>query len=144
MGIVTPSADIELTLNETVLGSLSFNGQRCTAIKLIFVHTSIAATFVRQLADRVNEMKCGLPWEEGVQITPLPEASKPKLMEELVADAVSKGAKVMNSKGGEIHGSLFKPAVVYPVTASMRLWHEEQFGPVVPVAVYENMDEIKE
>jgi len=42
LGIITPSADIEKTLEEVVLGSLSFNGQRCTAIKLVFVHKSIA------------------------------------------------------------------------------------------------------
>jgi len=144
LGIVTKSADIELTLNEVVLGSLSFNGQRCTAIKLVMVHKSIADTFVQQLGEKISAMKCGLPWEEGVKITPLPEAKKPSSMEELIVDAVGKGAKVINANGGEIHGSLFRPAVVYPVTSSMRLWHEEQFGPVVPVAVYQHVDEIKE
>jgi len=144
LGIVTPSADIELSLNEVVLGSLSFNGQRCTAIKLVMVHKSIADAFVKQLGEKISAMKGGLPWEDGVKITPLPESKKPSAMEELIVDAVSKGATVTNANGGEIHGSLFRPAVVYPVTSSMRLWHEEQFGPVVPVAVYEHVDEIKE
>lgn len=114
LGIVTPSADIELSLNEVVLGSLSFNGQRCTAIKLVMVHKSIADSFVAQLGQKISALKCGLPWEQGVQITPLPEAKKPTSMEELIQDAVGKGATVVNADthGGEIHGSLFRPAVV--------------------------------
>mmetsp|Transcript_12138 Transcript_12138/g.10319 ORF Transcript_12138/g.10319 Transcript_12138/m.10319 type:complete len:156 (+) Transcript_12138:747-1214(+) len=114
LGIVTPSADIDKAVDECVLGSLSFNGQRCTAIKLIMVHRSIADVFVPKLADKISSLKCGLPWEEGVKITPLPEAKKPTSMEELITDAVSNGAKVINEHmgGGEIHGSLMRPAVV--------------------------------
>lgn len=113
LGIVTPSADIEKTLEEVVLGSLSFNGQRCTAIKLVFVHKSIAESFVEKLGEKISALKGGLPWEQGVKITPLPKASQPADFEKLIADAVSKGARVVNSSnGGEIHGSLFRPAVV--------------------------------
>ena len=80
----------------------------------------------------------------GVQITPLPEHKKPQYLLDLIADGVSKGAAVVNTKygGGDLYGSLMRPAVVYPVTSDMRLWHEEQFGPVIPIAVYNNLDEI--
>ena len=77
-------------------------------------------------------------------ITPLPEPSKPAYLEELIADAVAKGAAVVNADagGGSVHGSLFIPAVVYPVTPEMRLYREEQFGPVIPVARFADAAEV--
>jgi hypothetical protein len=79
----------------------------------------------------------GLPWEDGVSVTPLPEANKPKFLEGLIADAIENGATLANGEagGGQLAGALMTPAVVDGVTPSMRLFHEEQFGPVVPVAV---------
>jgi glyceraldehyde-3-phosphate dehydrogenase (NADP+) len=83
-------------------------------------------------------LRAGLPWAEGVSITPLPEPQRPAYLEALVADAVGKGARVVNPGGGERRGALFTPAVVYPVTPDMRLWQEEQFGPVVPVGTFKD------
>jgi glyceraldehyde-3-phosphate dehydrogenase (NADP+) len=90
-------------------------------------------------------LKVGLPWEEGVKITPLPEPSKPAYLESLIDDAVSKGAHVVNSGagGGTLAGALFTPAVVFPVSPSMRIFTEEQFGPVVPIAPYDDVLEVQ-
>jgi glyceraldehyde-3-phosphate dehydrogenase (NADP+) len=65
-------------------------------------------------------------------------------MQALIDDAVDKGAAVVNAAfgGGEVTGNLMKPAIVYPVTSEMRLWHEEQFGPVIPVATYSSLDNV--
>jgi glyceraldehyde-3-phosphate dehydrogenase (NADP+) len=124
--IVLPDADLDLAVRECALGSLSYNGQRCTAIKMILLHESIADAF---LADA------------GVQITPLPEEGKTAWMRGLVDDAVSKGAKVVNARGNESEATWMHPAVVYPVGPDARLRHEEQFGPVVPVAPFRDVDE---
>jgi glyceraldehyde-3-phosphate dehydrogenase (NADP+) len=139
--VILPDADLELAVKECLLGTLSFNGQRCTAIKLVFVHESVAADFVERLSAAVSALKIGMPWNEGVSITPLPEPGKPALLAELVADAVAKGARVVNPGGGATAESFFSPAVVYPVSASMRLFREEQFGPVVPVVPFRNPEE---
>lgn len=156
VAVVMPDADMNATLTEVLLGSLSFNGQRCTAIKLTMVHSSIADEFVSKLKQKVNELKCGLPWEEGVAITPLPDgAKKVEYLRGLLIDADNKGAKTINfdEGGGNVissqktkytSASLFKPAVVYPVTSDMRLWQEEQFGPIVPVAVYSDVSQVIE
>ena len=61
-------------------------------------------------------------------------------MQELVADAVAKGAGVVNEGGGTTAGTLFYPAVVFPVREGMKLYREEQFGPVVPVAPFEDLE----
>ncbi|SAK79868.1 aldehyde dehydrogenase [Caballeronia hypogeia] len=139
--IVLPDADIDTAVRECVAGSLSFNGQRCTALKLIFVHRSIADTFVSRFSRAVQDLKCGMPWEKGVQITPLPDQQKPRYLDECVAQAVSLGACVVNPGGGDSAGTLFRPAVVYPVTDEMKLYHEEQFGPVVPIVPFDDVSE---
>jgi len=94
----------------------------------------------------VAALKAGLPWTDGVSITPLPEPTRPGYLQSLVEDAVSKGANVINSHlgGGQLDGNLFYPAIVAPVTKLMKLWHEEQFGPVVPIAYYSDRREVEE
>ena len=139
--IVLPDADLELAVEECLQGSLSFNGQRCTALKIIFVHRDIAAPFVQRMAQGIRALRCGVPWQEGVAITSLPEPEKPEYLEGLVADARAHGGRVVNEGGGLRSGSFFYPALVYPVTPAMRLYAEEQFGPVVPVVPYDDLSE---
>jgi aldehyde dehydrogenase (NAD+) len=138
--IVLPDADIELAVKECLLGSLSFNGQRCTALKMLLVHQSVAEPFLRRFCEELAKVKVGMPWEKGVSITPLPEPAKAASMAEMVEDAVSHGARVVNEGGGAAAGTLFYPAVVYPVREGMRLYREEQFGPVVPVMPFEDLE----
>jgi glyceraldehyde-3-phosphate dehydrogenase (NADP+) len=61
-------------------------------------------------------------------------------MTQLVEDAKAKGARVVNEGGGTVGGTLFYPAVVYPVAEGMKLYREEQFGPVVPVSVFDDLE----
>jgi len=140
--IVLPDADLGLAVSECVQGTLSYNGQRCTALKLILVHASIADDFVDRFRRAVDALRRGMPWDEGVAITPLPDRDKPAYLAGLVEDAARFGAAVVNERGGEIHGSFYHPAVVFPVDARARLYREEQFGPVVPIACYEDLDEV--
>jgi len=139
--IVTANADIKLAVQETVLGSLSFNGQRCTAIKIVFVHKSIADEFLQQLKVEVSKLKYGMPWEKGVGLTPLPEPHKPAYLKEIIEDAKANGAKVINENGGATVESFVYPAIVYPVNEKMKLYREEQFGPVIPVIPFEDLNE---
>lgn len=134
--IVLPHADLDLAVRESVTGALSFNGQRCTALKLFFVHESVADAFVLRLRAAVSALGLGMPWDPGAAITPLPEDGKAAYLEGLIADARAHGADVVNENGGASRATLVTPAVLYPVTARMRVYHEEQFGPVVPVAVF--------
>ncbi len=137
--IVTESAQLDVAINECLLGSLSFNGQRCTAIKIIFVHKSLAEAFNKGLAEKIESLKVGMMWDPGVQITPLPEPNKPAYLKELIEDAKLHGASVINPHGGENFKSIFFPALLYPVNSKMKVWHEEQFGPVVPVVPFEDL-----
>jgi glyceraldehyde-3-phosphate dehydrogenase (NADP+) len=139
--ILLPDADLKTALPEILTGTLTFNGQRCTALKILFVHRSIADEFLAQYSQALAKLKVGLPWDDGVNITPLAEWNKVQYLNELIADAEAHGAKVVNEGGGASGGTLFNPAVLYPVNDQMRIWQEEQFGPVIPVTVYDEIEE---
>lgn len=139
--IILKNADVDATVKEIILGSLSFNGQRCTALKMVLVHQSLAEKFIEKFDAAIQQLKLGMPWDNGVQITPVAEAEKPAYLKELIDDAVSKGAIIVNKHGGEQALSFVFPTVVYPVKPGMTIYNEEQFGPVIPIASFENIDE---
>ncbi|MEE9364342.1 MAG: NADP-dependent glyceraldehyde-3-phosphate dehydrogenase [Cellulophaga sp.] len=139
--IVLPDADMDLTIDECISGTLSFNGQRCTALKVLYVHEEIVDEFNKKFAARVDVLKFGNPWEDGVQLTPLPEPGKPTYIKELIDDAVEKGAKIINKKGGNKFDNFIWPAILYPVSKDMRVYQEEQFGPVIPVVSFKDIEE---
>ena len=138
--IVLPDADIELTVKECLLGTLSFNGQRCTALKMLIVHRSIAEAFLRRFTEELAKLKVGMPWEPGVAITPLPGLHRTTYMTEAIDDARAQGARVINEGGGTFCQTLFYPAVVYPVREGMKLYREEQFGPIIPVMPFDDLE----
>ena len=137
--IIMDDADLELTVNECLNGSLSYNGQRCTAIKVIYVHEKIKEKFLKKFCDSVDSLKLGLPWENTL-LTPLPEPNKPKYISELIDDATSKGAKIINKNGGKKFKNFVFPAVLYPVSENMDVYKEEQFGPVIPVISFSDIN----
>lgn len=139
--IVLKDADLQNAVRECALGALSFNGQRCTAIKIIYVHESIADRFQKMLVEEIEKMKIGLPWTEGVQITPMPESGKVDYLSEVIEDAIAKGGQLLNPNGGKHFQTLFFPAVLGGVNESMRVYHEEQFGPIVPIVTYRDISE---
>jgi glyceraldehyde-3-phosphate dehydrogenase (NADP+) len=142
LAIILPDANLENAVNECVLGALSFNGQRCTAIKIIFAHKDIVNQFNKRLCEVVSNLKAGMPWEMGVNLTPLPEPGKTEFLKDLVDDAVKHGAKIMNEGGGAVHHTFFNPAVLYPVNEKMRIYSEEQFGPVIPIRSFDDEKEV--
>ena len=139
--VILPDADLDLTVAECIQGSLTFNGQRCTALKIVFVHRSIVEDFLQRMSAGISALKCGMPWEDGVIITPLPEPEKPSFLEGLVNDSQALGARIVNPEGGTSSHSFFYPALLYPVTPAMRIYNEEQFGPVIPVVPFDDIRE---
>ncbi|MGB5370583.1 MAG: NADP-dependent glyceraldehyde-3-phosphate dehydrogenase [Flavobacteriaceae bacterium] len=139
--IILPDADLSLTIDEVISGTLSFNGQRCTALKVVYVHEDIKDKFLSQFTAAVDALQFGNPWEAGVKLTPLPEPDKPAYIQELIDDALAKGAKILNKKGGRHFDNYIWPAVLYPVTKDMRVYQEEQFGPVIPVLSFNDIEQ---
>lgn len=142
--IVLKSADIDQSVDECINGALSFNGQRCTALKIIFVHKDIADVFNEKFSSKIQELKYGMPWDKDVKLTPLPEKDKIDYLNMLVDDALERGARIINNSGGQSLLSYYNPAVLFPCDSSMKVYHEEQFGPVIPIVEFSDKSEVLE
>jgi len=140
-GIILDDADLKTAVKECVTGVFSYNGQRCTALKILFVHKNFQNTFIEAFVREIEALKYGMPWEKDVKLTPLPDRSRIDYFNQLIEDAKKYGGRVINEEGGVSEGNFFYPAVVYPVKKEMRLWREEQFGPVMPFTYFEDIKE---
>ncbi|MEM6866111.1 MAG: aldehyde dehydrogenase family protein, partial [Bacteroidota bacterium] len=139
--IILPDADLDLTVKECISGTLSYDGQRCTALKIIYVHEEIKKEFLKKFAKAVDTLKFGNPWDEGIDLTPLPEPGKPDYIQELLDDALEKGAKIVNKNGGKRVPNFIWPSIVYPTTKDMKVYEDEQFGPIIPVISFEDISQ---
>ncbi len=140
--IVLADADLDLAVKQVLRGAFGFNGQRCTALKLVFAAREIAPEFTRRLAEAADGLAIGLPWEPGAAITPLPEPGKAAFLDALLKDALAKGARVATRRSGALDASTFAPTVLAGVLPGMRVFREEQFGPLCPVAEFSDTDEV--
>jgi len=139
--IVLPDADLDVVVPESVLGALAFNGQRCAALKIFFVHQEIEQAFRERLLEAVSKAPLGMPWMEKVRVTPMADPERIPYLHELVRDALNKGARIGNKNGGKSFESIFVPTVLYQLNSKMRIYWEEQFGPVIPVVSYHDLKE---
>ncbi len=110
-------------------------------MKVLYVHKAVVEEFNTRFCKKIDNLKFGNPWETDVVLTPLPEPDKPSYIQELIDDALKKGAKIINEKGGQTTENYIYPAVLYPVTKDMRVYEEEQFGPVIPVIPFSDIEE---
>ena len=136
--IILEDADLQLSIDECISGALSYNGQRCTAIKIIYIHEDIKEKFLKEFCERVDLLKLGMPWDNTL-LTPLPEPNKPQYISELIDDATKKGANILNKNGGKKFKNFVFPAVLYPVNDKMDVYKDEQFGPVIPIISFKDI-----
>ena len=122
-------------------GAWSFNGQRCTALKVIYVHKEIREKFLKAFAKATDKLVMGSPLVDA-DITPLPELGKIEAMQGYIEEAVSKGAQIINDRGGIVEGNMMFPAILFPVERSTAIFLEEQFGPVCPVLEFDNFHDV--
>lgn len=124
-------------------------GQICTAIKRIYVHEDIYDQFTKDFTDLTNEMKVGRGTEEGVSMGPINNKEQFDIVKILIGDAVSRGADVLT--GGEPltgegfdGGFFFPPTVLGNCKDDWPVVNEEQFGPVIPILKYTDIDDAME
>lgn len=145
--IVFPDADPVHAAKGAALVKLLNTGQACISPNRLFVHRSIAADFIATLADRVGKMRAGNGMEDGVAVGPLINQPSLDRMESQIADAVDKGAKLVTG-GARLSGPavdkgfFFAPTVLSEVTPDMLIYREETFGPVAPIIVFDDEDEV--
>ena len=138
--IILADADIELTVKECLLGTLSFNGQRCTALKMLIVHRSIADDVERELTAAVQTLVVGDPLDEATDVSALISTGERDRVASWVTEAREQGARV--SAGGAIgDDGVLAPTLVLDATPDMKVCSQEVFGPVVAVTRYDDFDD---
>ncbi|MCD5344813.1 NAD-dependent succinate-semialdehyde dehydrogenase [Agromyces sp. H3Y2-19a] len=140
--VVFEDADLDKAVDGAMLAKFRNIGQACTAANRFIVHESVAAEFSKRVAERVAAFKVGRGTEDGVGIGPLIDDKAVASTDELVQDAVGKGAKVLT--GGTVidgAGSFYAPTVLGDVSADARLLREEIFGPVLGITTFSTEDE---
>jgi len=132
--IVFEDADLDAAAEGAIISKYRNNGQTCVCANRILVQEKVYDAFAARLAEKVNALKVGDGREAGVTTGPLINADAVAKVEEHIADALAKGAKVLT--GGKRHalgGLFFQPTVLTGVTTSMQVTREETFGPVAPL-----------
>jgi succinate-semialdehyde dehydrogenase/glutarate-semialdehyde dehydrogenase len=143
--LVFADADLDRAVPGIVWYAMANSGQTCASIETVYVERPIADAFIRRAVEEVRRLRVGNPLDPDVEIGPLTTERQLEIVEEQVADAVAKGAKVLI--GGRRRpgpGYFFEPTVLVDVNPSMRLMTEETFGPLLPIVVCDSMDEAVE
>ncbi|QKV19192.1 NAD-dependent succinate-semialdehyde dehydrogenase [Oricola thermophila] len=140
--LVFDSADVDKAVEGAVAAKYRNSGQTCVCTNRFYVQAGVYDEFAEKLARKSESLKVGPGTEEGTQQGPLIDMAAVEKVEELIADAVSKGGKVLT--GGNRHElgqSFFQPTVIANATAEMRFSREEIFGPVSPIFRFETEEE---
>lgn len=136
--LVLDDADIDAAINAATFGAFMHQGQICMSTERLIVDEKVADEFVTKLAARASKLPAGDP-RGHVVLGSLISSQAADKMEELVADAIAKGAKLV--AGGKRTGTVVEATLLDHVTPSMRVYAEESFGPVKPVIRVKGEDE---
>ncbi|MGF6950077.1 glyceraldehyde-3-phosphate dehydrogenase (NADP+) [Neobacillus sp. B4I6] len=129
-GIVREDADLHEAAKHIISGAFSYSGQRCTAIKRVLVHESVADEIVSILKEEIEKLAVGSP-EEGNTVVPLIDDQSADFVQGLIEDAIEKGATLVT--GNKRERNLIYPTLLDHVTEDMAVAWEEPFGPVLPI-----------
>ncbi|HEX2419332.1 MAG TPA: NAD-dependent succinate-semialdehyde dehydrogenase, partial [Micromonosporaceae bacterium] len=140
--LVFEDADLDAALDGAMIAKMRNIGEACTAANRFLVQRGVAEEFGRRLAERMGALKLGRGTEAGVTVGPLIDQDAIDKVTTLVSDATRRGATVL--VGGEPvtgPGHFYPPTVLTDVPREARLTHEEIFGPVAPISVFDTEDE---
>ena len=141
--IVFDDADLASAVEGAMASKFRNTGQTCVCANRLFVQEGVYDKFSKMLSERVSQMKVGNGLEDGNLQGPLIDMKAVEKVEEHIADALEKGAKVLT--GGKRHekgGQFFQPTVLANVTTDMKVTHEETFGPVAPLYRFKTEEEL--
>jgi len=140
--LVFEDADLDAAVEGAMLAKMRNVGEACTSANRFHVHESIAEEFARRLTERMGALRLGRGTEPDTDVGPLIDEAQREKVEELVTDAVGRGARALI--GGERvagPGYFFAPTVLAGVPEDARLLREEIFGPVAPIATFSSEEQ---
>jgi acyl-CoA reductase-like NAD-dependent aldehyde dehydrogenase len=143
--IVTASADLERASDAALRASCLATGQACQSIERVYVDRRVFEPFVAKLVAKAARVDINWPNMYAGTIGPFIFGKQADIVAEQLADAVSKGARVLAGGQVEDHGGKWlRPTVVVNVNHNMKIMTEETFGPVIPVMAYDTVDQAVE
>jgi len=128
---VFPDADLDDAAEACASGSFKYAGQRCSAVSRILAHEDVHDELVDRIEDELDDWTPGDLFDPDTKLGPLISESQADWVEELIEDAVDRGATLL--AGGERDGRTVEPTLLADVPHDARIIHEEQFGPVAAV-----------
>lgn len=141
--IVFEDADLEAALEGAMIAKMRNGGEACTAANRFFVHRDVAETFAQQLAERMARLKVGAGYAPETECGPLINLAAVRRVKGLVDDAIERGAVLLT--GGTVNtdeGYFLAPTVLTDVPVNAAITHEEIFGPVVALSVFDSEEEV--
>lgn len=141
--IVFDDADLDAAVEGAMISKFRNNGQTCVCANRIYVQAGVYEVFAEKLTAAVNAISVGDGFSEGTTAGPLIDAKAVAKVEDHIADATSKGAKVKT--GGRAHalgGTFFEPTVLTGVTKAMKIATDETFGPVAPLFKFDTVEDV--
>ncbi|MGL6057270.1 MAG: NADP-dependent glyceraldehyde-3-phosphate dehydrogenase [Culicoidibacterales bacterium] len=136
--IILDLANPNRIVSELISGAFGYSGQRCTAIKRVFVLDHLADELVSLLTPAMQSITTGLP-ETNAMVTPLIDNKSADFVQGLIDDAIAQGASVLF--GNQREQNFMQPTLLDHVTTAMRIAWEEPFGPVLPIIRVASIDE---
>ena len=137
--IVMDDADLEEASTLAVQGSYKNSGQRCTAIKRMLVHQSVAAEFTERVVEKTKAWTYGDPTDRANAMGSVIDEAAARSFEAKVEEAIAQGARLLC--GHRREGALYSPTVLDSVRPDMTVVREETFGPVSPIIAFGSVDE---
>lgn len=141
--IIFEDADIDALLDNVLSKRFMFCGQTCDADKRLIVHKTKYDEFINKFVHKVESLIVGDPEKLETQIGPLVSQKQLDLLVSQVEDAIKKGAKVLcgGKSPKDFNGAYYLPTVLTNINREMRIWKEEVFGPVLPIATFSSEEE---
>ncbi len=140
--IVFDDADLDKAVEGALIAKYRNSGQTCVCANRIYVQRSVLESFAAKLAAATAALRVGDGAEAGVNIGPLIDKAGLAKVEEHVADALAKGARVLTGGGrSDLGGTFYQPTVLADVKPGMKILTEETFGPVAPIIAFDTVDE---
>ena len=137
--IVMEDADLDEASSLAVQGSYKNSGQRCTAVKRMLVHESVAARFTEMVVEKTKAWTFGNPTDPFVEMGTVIDEAAAMQFEARVREAVDQGARLL--VGNQRQGALYAPTVIDRVDPAMTVVREETFGPVSPIIAFRDIGE---
>ncbi len=141
--IVFDDANVDLAVDAALQAKMRNSGEACTAANRFYVHNRVAAEFSGRLAERMAALRVAPGWSDGAQVGPLIDSAGRAKVEQLVHDAIDRGAQVVTGgQSPEGRGYFYQPTVLTAVSAESVMWSAEIFGPVAAIQEFGDDDDV--